>query len=645
LIIHEDGTKCQRQCPLVRASGISRSSVWTTYTFVLHNVGNDLEKEDKMSTIIHTRRDFLKDSLVFGAGALVAGPLAKLAPSMDMPARMRFGLVTYQWGRDWDLPTVIANCEKARVPGVELRTEHAHGVESNLTAAQRRDVKKRFDDSPVILVGLGTNFAFHYAEKDRLAKDMEGAKAYVRLSHDCGGSGVKVKPNDLPRNVPQEKTIEQIGRSLNELGRYAVDYGQKIRLEVHGGCSRLPIIKAIMDVATHPNVGVCWNCNEQDLEGQGLVYNFNLVKDRFGDTCHVRELNIGDYPYQELMDLFVGMDYKGWILLEARTNPPDRVAALAEQRKVFEQMVAKAKASVGSSASSGVKIDQVGDKLRVEINGKLFTEYNYKDVPRPYFYPVYGPDGELVVRNWPMKDTNPDEAKDHVHHKSLWFTHGEINGQDFWGEGAANSGKIVHDKFLKIKSGAKMGEIVSTDKYVAKDGTVVCTDTRTEKFYDTPDGRIMDWEITIHASNGKVTMGDTKEGSMAIRLTPTMRLKGKVGKGHIINSAGDTDGSTWGKRAEWCDYYGPVDGHTVGVAIFDHPDNPRHPTWWHVRDYGLFAANPFGVHYFEKKPAGTGDLVIPAGQSVTFKYRLYFHEGDDKQAKVAEHYREYAATK
>jgi hypothetical protein len=400
-----------------------------------------------------------------------------------------------------------------------------------------------------------------------------------------------------------------------------------------------------MDVADHPNVGVCWNCNGQDLEGEGLEYNFNLVKDRFGDTAHIRELNIGDYPYQELMNLFVAMDYDGWILLEARTKPDDRVKALAEQNEVWLGMIKKAKASTASGSKGGVKIDKAGDKLRIEINGKLFTEYNYQDVPRPFFYPVIGPTGVPVNRHWPMKDINPDEAKDHIHHKSLWFTHGEINGQDFWGEGSSRSGNIVHDKFLKVSSGHDVGEIVSTNKYVAKDGKLVCTDTRTHRFYNTTDGQIMDFEITIHASNGQVTMGDTKEGSMAIRLAPTMRLKGKVGKGHIINSAGDTDGKTWGKRAAWCDYYGPVDDQIVGVAIFDHPDNPRHPTWWHVRDYGLFAANPFGIRYFENKPAGTGDLVIPAGESLTFKYRFYFHKGDEKQGKVAEHYREYAATK
>jgi hypothetical protein len=180
---------------------------------------------------------------------------------------------------------------------------------------------------------------------------------------------------------------------------------------------------------------------------------------------------------------------------------------------------------------------------------------------------------------------------------------------------------------------------------VTADGKVICTDERTLRFY-TPvsdSERVMDFDITLLASNGDLTLGDTKEGTMALRLAETMRVKGKLGKGHIVNSASVRDGQTWGKRADWCDYYGPVEGKTVGIAIFDHPQNPRHPTWWHVRDYGLFAANPFGQHDFESLPnKGTGNLVVPAGQSVTFRYRFCLHAGDEQQAKVAEKYQQYA---
>jgi len=251
-----------------------------------------------------------------------------------------------------------------------------------------------------------------------------------------------------------------------------------------------------------------------------------------------------------------------------------------------------------------------------------------------------------MSRNWPMK-TTPDEEHDHPHHRSLWFAHGSINGQDFWSE-EKNFGRTVQERFTKIKSGKSQGVIASRNRWVAADGTVVCTDDRTLRIYN-PNGaneRVFDYDVTLHASQGPITFGDTKEGTMAVRLAETMRLKGKVGHGHIVLSTGVRDGETWGKRADWCDYYGPVEGKTVGVAIFDHPQNPHHPTWWHVRDYGLFAANPFGEHDFENlKDKSAGNLTIPAGQSVTFRYRFYLHEGDDRQAQVAEKYKEYVHSK
>jgi len=289
--------------------------------------------------------------------------------------------------------------------------------------------------------------------------------------------------------------------------------------------------------------------------------------------------------------------------------------------------------------TDGLTITNQGNTLRISIAGQLFTEYYYRDVPRPFLYPIIGPGNLPMTRNWPMKNV-PDEEQDHPHHKSLWFSHGDVNGIDFWADGE-KKGRIVHEKFTQIKSGLFMGLIQSEDKWIGPDGKVVLTDERTLRIRNRPEARLLDFEITLHASNGEVTFGDTKEGTMAIRIAETMRLKGKVGQGHIVNSAGVRDDATWGKRAEWCDYYGTVNGQIAGVAIFDHPANPRHPTWWHVRDYGLFAANPFGQHDFEKQPAGTGNLVIPAGESVTFRYRFYFHPGDEKQAKVDEYYREY----
>jgi hypothetical protein len=241
-------------------------------------------------------------------------------------------------------------------------------------------------------------------------------------------------------------------------------------------------------------------------------------------------------------------------------------------------------------------------------------------------------------------EPSTDEEHDHPHHHSLWYAHSSVDGLDFWTE-RSNSCKIVHQAFQAIQSGADSGTIQSTDNWMAQDGAVVCTDRRTMRIYNRPDDqRLFDFEITLQAPPDKpVVFGDDKDGTMAVRVAETMRLKhkDKTGDGHIVLSSGARDEETWGKRADWCDYYGPVDGKIVGIAMFDHPENLRHPTWWHVRDYGLFAANPFGIHDFEKKPKGTGNYTLPAGQSITFRYRFYMHEGDEKQGRVAEHYQTY----
>ncbi len=272
--------------------------------------------------------------------ALLAGAAAPAFPKSA--AGMRLGLVTYLWGKDMDLPTLIDTCETSKVLGLELRTQHAHTVAPELSPAERREVRRRFDGSPVTLVGYGSNAQYHESDPAKVKENIELTKKYIHLMHDCGGSGVKVKPNGFVKGVPREKTIEQIGKALNVVGAYGAEYGQKIRVEVHGrGTSELPVMKAIFDVADHPNVYVCWNSNDVDLNGKGLDHNFNLVKDRLGDTVHIRELNLGDYPYAKLMKLFMAMDYSGWLLLEARANPRDKVEALIEQREVFTRLTGR----------------------------------------------------------------------------------------------------------------------------------------------------------------------------------------------------------------------------------------------------------------------------------------------------------------
>jgi hydroxypyruvate isomerase len=287
--------------------------------------------------VSNSRRNFLQKSMAVGVGLSVINPL--LAKAMQK-SEMKLGLVTYQWGRDWDLPTLIANCEKTGFLGVELRTQHAHGVETSLNARERKEVRKRFEDSPVTCVGYGSNFDYHHVDPSRVKQNIEGTKEYLKLCKDIGATGIKVKPNGLPKEVAKEKTIAQIAASLNEVGKYASDIGQLIRVEVHGKLTQqLPNMKAIFDQVTEQSVKVCWNCNQQDLLPPGLEANFNSVKEWFGDTVHIRELNEGEYPYQQLMKLFVGMDNNGWILLEARTKPDDRIAAMKEQKSIFQKMI------------------------------------------------------------------------------------------------------------------------------------------------------------------------------------------------------------------------------------------------------------------------------------------------------------------
>lgn len=309
------------------------------------------------------------------------------------------------------------------------------------------------------------------------------------------------------------------------------------------------------------------------------------------------------------------------------------------------------------ACANDVKLTRADDRVRVEIGGKLFTEYVFKGAPKPFLYPVLAADGTELVRNFPMKDV-AGEIKDHPHHRSLWFAHGAVNGTDFWLESDAKKhGKILNDSVEHaVKGGA--GVITARNRWVAPDGTVHCTDETVISVRGVPDGRILDYQITLKAPADKpVVFGDTKEGTMAIRvplwMTPphsysvNKKKQKHEGQGTIVNAEGIRNTAAWGKRSTWVDYHGPKDGKTYGVAMFDHPKNPRHPTWWHVRDYALFAANPFGKHDFEglKDQPKAGDLTIPAGGSVTFRWRFYFHLGDEKAAKIAERYADYAAGK
>jgi len=284
-----------------------------------------------------SRRTFLKTA---GLGAGLVGLAAPRSLAADPPAsfakpsRLRLGLVTYNLAKDWDIPTLIKNCDQAKFEGVELRTTHAHGVEVSLSKDQRAEVKKRFGDSKVELMGLGSAFDYHTPDPARLRKDIEATKEYIVLAQDVGATGVKVRPNAFPREVPKERTLEQIGRSLRELGEFGANHGQIIRLEVHGTeTCLLPNIRKMLDIADHPNVGACWNSNPDDLKGDGLDANFDLVKHKIV-AVHLRDLCLEDYPFRRLLTRLNGVGFAGFCLAEIPESA-DPVRVMRYYRALF----------------------------------------------------------------------------------------------------------------------------------------------------------------------------------------------------------------------------------------------------------------------------------------------------------------------
>ncbi|MCH2202456.1 MAG: sugar phosphate isomerase/epimerase [Fuerstiella sp.] len=287
---------------------------------------------------------FSRRETLTAAAALLLAKSSSAAPARNAAPRaaLRLGLVTYNWGRDWDLPTVIRNCADTGFQGVELRSTHRHGVEITLSSQKRADVRRRFADSSVELMGLGSACEYHSTDQSELQRNIAETREFLKLSHDIGSTGVKVRPNRLPRGVSVEKTIEQIGQSLNKVGKIAEDLNQQVRVEVHGrGTSELPVMKAIMDVADHPSVGICWNCNPGDMNGDGFRHNFKLVQDRLA-TIHIHDLRSDQYPWKDLFALLTQVDapsFTGWTLLEDGKVPDNIVRSMHENSKLWKQLI------------------------------------------------------------------------------------------------------------------------------------------------------------------------------------------------------------------------------------------------------------------------------------------------------------------
>jgi len=316
-----------------------------------------------------------------------------------------------------------------------------------------------------------------------------------------------------------------------------------------------------------------------------------------------------------------------------------------------------------------VAITELDDRIQVKIDNQIFTEWRHQEWVAPFLYPVIGPNGVNVTRHYPMKAGVLGEEPDHPHHRSIRFSHSDVNGFNFWWapgkEQAGHTAEIRLERIEKLTSG-KTGEVILSNQWLG-DGKLVLREKVRLGFVPLKNRQLLlDYDIELQAVDAPVLMGDKRDGGLLVRVAGSMKVedeKGNKFEGAILNSRGDRNADAWGKRAEWADYFGPdASGKTVGIAMFDHPSNVRFPTHWHARTYGLITANRFGTDHFKGnyndhktvvcRPAGnacpacashTGDFTIPAGKSITLRHRLYFHHGDPTAAQVAEQYRKYTA--
>ncbi|NQT54278.1 PmoA family protein, partial [bacterium] len=297
---------------------------------------------------------------------------------------------------------------------------------------------------------------------------------------------------------------------------------------------------------------------------------------------------------------------------------------------------------------AGVSFAVGAGKVDIAIEGKPFTTYVHKlekignnQLRRPYFYPVYGPGQLPMTRAYPMApEKMPKGVRlDHPHHTSIWVAHGSVNGVDNWSI-SPKAGWQLHTGWKGMTSGPAFGQFVETLDWVTADKKPVMAETRTVRVWRQPDAaRMLDLTVALEAKYGDVKLGDTKEGGLcATRMRPEFRHDRK---GLLVNDSGQKGGAAWGKKSAWTSASGTVDGKQYGYAIFDHPTNLRHPTTWHARTYGLLTANAFGLAHFTRKKE-QGDCTIKKGETLTFRYRIYFHRGGPEEAKVAARHADFA---
>lgn len=352
-----------------------------------------------------------------------------------------------------------------------------------------------------------------------------------------------------------------------------------------------------------------------------------------------------------------------WILEEAQTahRLPAQVSATASGKKeltfLLDDLAAGAERRYrvlpgvmenegGPQApGAGVALHDDGQAVAVEIDGQLFTRYHYAACVRPFLYPVIGPFGVSMTRHFPMAEVLA-EKRDHPHHRSVWFTHGDVNGVDNWSE-LAGHGYTRHQRFTPEPSGGLVyGSLRAENAWTDAEDRPLLTNVVELRFYRLPHPhRMLDVLLTFRADRGPVTFGDTKEGGLvSVRVATSMDAErgGRIETG----AGGIGEAESWGKRAPWCDYSGPVQtgfGRLWGgISVLDHPSNPRYPTHWHVRAYGLMTANCFGLSHFTGDKAQNGAWDLASGEERSFRYRLYVHPGDAQEGRVKDCWLDFA---
>ncbi len=294
--------------------------------------------------------------------------------------------------------------------------------------------------------------------------------------------------------------------------------------------------------------------------------------------------------------------------------------------------------SLAASLTAQVRFakDANGD-ISVQVDGKPFTTFHPGvEANKPYLYPLLTADGKNITRRWPQEQ-NTGESHDHLHHRGLWFSYDEVNGVKFWANDPSYAAKDPHIgkqvvAKTSFKDGSKAGTLTADIDWTAPDGNVLLHEKRVMTFHASPpEDRVIDFDTTLTAGSEKVAFGDTKEGAFAIRLADPLSEKKT---GHMVNAEGKQGmKEVWGKRSNWVDYSGALDGEQVGVAIFDSPKNPGHPVYWHSRDYGLFALDPFGRHAFDPSQPES-KITLDPGQSMRFRWRVVIHPGDAESAHI-----------